>query len=44
MCIEWLVDFLFYIGHTGNLLYVKGTKMLKTTREGLSALQVNTYT
>jgi hypothetical protein len=29
MCIGRLVDFLFYIGHTENLLYVKGIKSLK---------------
>ncbi|MBN2033366.1 MAG: hypothetical protein JW836_08835 [Deltaproteobacteria bacterium] len=48
MGMEQLVNFLYKVEHTGNLLYVKRIKIVKSTRGTSSALkvtlQVNTYT
>jgi hypothetical protein len=48
MGMEQLVNFLYKVEHTGNLLYVKRIKILKVTRGPSSTLkvtlQVNTYT
>jgi hypothetical protein len=48
MGMEQLVNFLYKLEHTGNLLYVKRIKILKATRGASSTLritlQVNTYT
>ena len=48
MGIEQLVNFLYKVEHTGNLLYVKRIKILKIARGTSSTLkvtfQVNTYT
>lgn len=48
MGMEQLVNFLYKVEHTGNLLFVKRIKILKATRGTSSTLkvtlQVNTYT
>lgn len=48
MGMEQLVNFLYKVEHTGNLLYVKRIRILKITRGASSTLrvtlQVNTYT
>jgi len=48
MGMEQLVNFLYKVEHTGNLLYVKRIKILKATRGTSSTLkvtlQVNTHT